>query len=250
MGMTKAQYAEMAYYYDLLMSDVDYTSWSAYIDDIICKSGAGHKDILEMACGTGSISVNMSEKGYHVTAFDISDDMLSIAHQKAVDRGADIAFLSQDMTDIKINGLFGNVLCLCDSVNYITSAEDLGWMFKWVASHLKKGGVFIFDINSSYKLKNIIGNNTFTFNEDNLAYIWDNYMNDDNTVEFYLTFFVKQDELYRRFDEVHIQRVYENKEIISLLKAAGFERIQMLDAFTFNEPNPCSERVNFVAQFP
>jgi hypothetical protein len=150
------------------------------------------------------------------------------------------------MNDIKIIQKYSIILCLCDSINYINSEKDLFNLFKWVYDHLQSEGIFIFDINSSYKLKNIIGNNTFTYNEDDLVYIWDNYLTDEGTVEFYLTFFTLEGSLYRRFDEVHVEKIYEVSEIVRLLKNAGFIGIEAKEAFTFNEPQETAERINFI----
>lgn len=239
------QYRNFAAYYDKLMYDVDYDGWSRYIADIIKRYNIKHNDVLEMACGTGNISVRMAAMGYDVTAFDLSEDMLSVASSKAADNGVKIRFLAQDMTNIGISGEFGIILCLCDSINYITSDDDLADTFKWAYNHMKSDGIFIFDINSSYKLNHIIGNNTFTYNTDDLVYIWDNYVTDEKTVEFYLTFFVREGKVYRRFDEMHIERIYEVQYIVKLLNSAGFSKIHINEAFTFQNPNENSERINF-----
>jgi 2-polyprenyl-3-methyl-5-hydroxy-6-metoxy-1,4-benzoquinol methylase len=242
------QYGDFSNYYDVLMNDVDYNMWGSYINNIISKNGIKHKDILEMACGTGNMAVNMSKRGYFVTAFDISQEMLSVASHKAVINGTKINFLLQDMKDIKIKEQFGIVLCLCDSINYITKEEDLAKAFSWVYKHLKDDGIFIFDINSAYKLKEVIGNNTFTYNTDDIAYIWDNYLTEEKTVEFYLTFFVKEESLYRRFDEVHIEKIYEAGDIISMLRGQGFSRVQAVEGFSDKAVNDKSERINFIVR--
>lgn len=246
------QYGDFACYYDRLMEDVDYGMWTSHIMDIINKYGIRHRDVLEMACGTGNIAVNIAKIGYDVTAFDLSEDMLTVASRKTSDGGVKVRFLCQDMREIHINQSFGIILCLCDSINYITDPSELLSVFKWVFDHLKKGGLFIFDINSSYKLRKIIGDNTFTYNEDDVAYIWDNYVRDDGIVEFYLTFFVKEGELYRRFDELHEEKAYEIKDIEDLLKAAGFSEsgIHIDEAFKFKSPDPTCERINFTVMKP
>lgn len=238
-------YNEFSYYYDALMEDMDYEKWSSYIIDVIEKNHINCKDLCEMACGTGKMAINMARRGFSVTAFDLSPDMLSVASERAASSRVNIRFLQQDMCDIKIKETFGTILCLCDSINYITEIEGLKSAFRWVYDHLKSGGVFIFDINSSYKLKNIIGNNTFTYNTEDLCYIWDNYTGDDDVVEFYLTFFAKQGCLYKRFDEVHAERIYETQYIIDLLKETGFTRINPGSDYTDDEVKPDTERIAF-----
>lgn len=240
------RYNGFAYYYDELMDDVDYQAWSNYILQVIREYNIEYNDILEMACGTGTMAVKLAGRGYDVTAFDLSEDMLSIACNKALENDTRINFLLQDMNDIKIDSKFGIILCLCDSINYITSNEELLNLFKWVFSHLKPGGVFIFDINSAYKLRHVIGDNTFNGENDNLVYIWDNVINEENCVEFYLTFFVKEGELYRRFDEFHMEKIYETHDILELLKISGFNGIHIKDDMTLDEVKPNSERINFI----
>jgi 2-polyprenyl-3-methyl-5-hydroxy-6-metoxy-1,4-benzoquinol methylase len=247
MANVSERYGGFAYYYDKLMDDIDYQAWSDYILQAIRKNDIEYTDILEMACGTGTMAVNLSSRGYDVTAFDLSEDMLSIACSKALENNAKVNFLLQDMVDIKINNDFGIILCLCDSINYITSQEDLLNIFKWVYNHLKPNGIFIFDINSSYKLRNIIGNNTFTGEDDNLVYIWDNNINEEDIVEFYLTFFVKEGRLYRRFDEFHAEKIYESQDIFKMLKISGFNEVCAKDGLTFNDMTQNSERISFIA---
>jgi len=246
MNFDERQYADFAYYYDYLMSDIDYNAWGGYIDKIIKKYGVLYTDVLEIACGTGNIAICMAKKGYDITAFDLSEDMLSIASNKIIDSEVEVKLLYQDMRDIKINDDFGIILCLCDSINYITDENELKSIFIWVFNHLKPGGLFIFDINSAYKLEKIIGNNTFTYNKDELAYIWDNYISDEGTVEFYLTFFTKEGSLFRRFDEFHVEKIYETLDISGYLENIGFEKIDVYDGFTFDKPDEESERINFV----
>ncbi|HBM75927.1 MAG TPA: class I SAM-dependent methyltransferase [Clostridiaceae bacterium] len=242
------QYNEMAYYYDSLMDDVDYDAWAKYIIKLINMYNVVQNDVLDMACGTGNISVRMAKSGYDVTAFDISQDMLSVASMKALESKVRINFLAQDMYDIKLDGKYGIILCSCDSINYIIDPKKLKQVFEWVYGHLKDGGIFIFDINSSYKLRKIIGENTFTYDNDDIVYIWDNHMGDDNTIEFYLTFFVKKGNLYHRFDETHIERIYEVSEIEKFLKESGFSRISKYNGFTLDGICDMSERVNFAVQ--
>lgn len=240
------QYNEFAYYYDRLMRDIDYKGWCDYIISVLRQNGVEYLDVLEMACGTGNISIRMAERGYRVTAFDISEDMLMVASKKSVDLGAGVRFLRQDMRNIDICNKFGIVLCLCDSINYITEPEDLQSTFRWVYDHLKHKGIFIFDINSYYKLKNIIGSNTFTYDDGDIAYIWDNFPDGDR-VEFSLTFFVKQGSMYKRFDELHVEKAYETEEIVCSLKHAGFSNIQLFDGYTFDRVYDTSERISFIA---
>lgn len=229
------------------MDDIDYERWYKYLEEIF-KRYNRPKNILEMACGTGNMSYFLAKAKYQVTAFDLSNEMLSIAYNK-LNEFDNIKLLQQDMRYFKINEKFDCILAICDSINYITETNDLLDTFKRVYSHLDKDGIFVFDINSFYKLKEIIGNNTFVEDRDNIFYTWQNYFDEDtNICEFYLTFFESEDGLnYSRFDEVHLERAYAIDQIIGLLKTAGFKNVESYDAFTFNPVYEKSERINFVA---
>lgn len=241
-------YNEFAKYYDILMEDVDYSLWFNYMEDIFNKYEISPNSILEMACGTGSLTKYLGEEGYSVTCFDLSEEMLSIAYNK-LRKYPNIKVLNQDMTEFNLNKKYDAILCLCDSMNYITKDEDLVRVFKNAYSHLNDDGVFIFDINSYYKLKNIIGNNTFVEDKDDIYYVWENDFDEQqSTCEFYLTFFIKEDGSYRRFDEKHIQRAYRVEYIKKTLKDVGFTKVKEYEGFAFDLPNVNSERVNFVVK--
>ena len=201
-----------------------------------------------MACGTGNLSYYLAKSRYDLTCFDISSEMLSIAYNK-LNSFKNVKLLNQNMIDFKLNKKFDAIISICDSINYIIDKEDLLNVFKNVKKHLNEGGVFIFDINSYYKLKNIIGNNTFVEDRDKIYYIWQNYFDSNsNIVEFYLTFFVSnENKKYIRFDEEHFQKAYHTDEIIELLKIASFSEIYCFDGFTFNPLKEESERIYFVA---
>ncbi|NLW22682.1 MAG: class I SAM-dependent methyltransferase [Tissierellia bacterium] len=241
-------YGKFAALYDELMADVDYKKWYMYIESIFDRFGKSPETVLEMACGTGNLSYYLAEAGYNLTCFDLSSEMLSIAYNK-LNRFKNVNLLNQNMVDFKINKKFDSVISICDSINYILEDEDLLDTFRNVRNHLKDDGIFLFDINSYYKLKNVIGNNTFVEDRTSLFYVWQNYFDDEeNIAKFYLTFFIEDGGgLYVRFDEEHIERAYHIDEIVKILKLASFKEIYYFDAFTFNEPNDYSERINFVA---
>lgn len=240
-------YDAMAAVYDELMYDVDYEGWFNYIEEIFDRYGKRPKSILEMACGTGNLSYYLARKGYDLTCFDISNDMLSVAYNKLKDF-SNVTILNQDMTEFNILKKYDCVISICDSINYIIDKDELVNTFKRVKDHLKDDGIFIFDINSHYKLKNIIGNNIFVEDREDVFYTWTNsFDEDENIAEFYLTFFIKdKNGYYKRFDEDHMEKAYTVEEIIDLLKKAGFNKIDNFDFLTFNTPKDISERINFV----
>ncbi len=241
-------YNKFASIYDELMMDFNYEDWFSYIEKIFNKYEKNPRRVLEMACGTGNLSYYIAKKGYNLTCFDLSEDMLSKAYEK-LRRFKNVNLIRQNMIDFNLNRSYDCVVSICDSINYITEKEDLLQTFKNVWNHLENDGIFIFDINSFYKLKYIIGNNTFVEDREEVFYTWQNYYDENkNICEFYLTFFYSEDgECYERFDEEHKEKAYKLDEIIELLEKAGFRNIDYFQAFGFEKPIEKTERINFVA---
>ncbi|SHH01442.1 class I SAM-dependent DNA methyltransferase [Tepidibacter thalassicus] len=244
------QYKNFAFIYDKLMDDVDYNMWVNYIEDIIKKENVIVKNILELACGTGNLTIPLAQKEYDIVGIDISEEMLDIARKKSLEQGIDIVFLNQDMRelDFEVYNL-DCVLCACDGFNYILEEDDLKNVFKSIYSLLKNNGIFIFDISSYFKISNILSGNTFGENREDIAYIWQNYFDEEeNIVEMDLAFFIRNGEYFERFEEIHYQRAYKNEEILDFLKNAGFEDVKVYKDFTFYEADEESQRVFFVCK--
>lgn len=242
-------YGEFAHYYDRLMEDVDYAAWADHIDNLIKQSGAKGKSILELGCGTGSVTTGLVRLGYEVTGVDISEDMLCEAQKKLEDEKLRALLLCSDMRNLDFEALSPDiVVCACDGFNYITDEDELLKLFGDIHAALPYGGVLVFDISSYYKLSNILGDNTFTLTEDDIAYIWENYYEPDaETVEMEITFFAKTNGLYKRFEEYHVQKAYKNDKIKSMLGAGGFKEIKALGDFGMSDAAEKSERVFFTA---
>jgi ubiquinone/menaquinone biosynthesis C-methylase UbiE len=244
------QYKDFAFIYDNLMDNVDYDKWVDYIEEIIKKEDVQVKNILELACGTGNLTIPFAKKEYDILGIDISEDMLSVAREKCIDEGIEVVFLNQDMTelDFEVYNL-DCVLCACDGFNYILEDENIQSIFDNVYELLKQKGVFIFDISSYNKLSNILGNNTFGENREDITYIWENYFDyETNMVEMDLAFFTRNKEYYQKFEETHYQRAYKNDEIVNMLKNTGFDYIKVYKDFTFLSPDEETERVFFVCK--
>ncbi len=244
-----SSYNEFANLYDELMNDFDYGKWFNYIEDIFKKYNINGSKVLEMACGTGNLSIHLAEKGYKLTCFDLSEEMLAQAYEK-LNRYKNVKLLNGNMVDFKINKKFDSIISICDSINYIIDIDDLKATFENVYNHLEDEGVFIFDINSFYKLSEIIGNNVFVEDREDIFYTWQNYYDVDSRIcEFYLSFFIKEDnDNYLRFNEEHKERAYTVDEILTTLKSVGFRSIDCFEAFTFHEINLKTERINFVVR--
>lgn len=243
-----AIYGDFALYYDRLMKDVDYSLWADYVTAIFKRHGCEPKLIADLGCGTGSFCLEMAKRGYDMTGIDISADMLSIAKQKADSAGADILFLDQDMTSFELYGTMGAITCLVDSINYITYKNDMKRMFRLVNNYLDPGGLFVFDVNSPYKFEKILSSNVFCETGD-ISYIWQNsFDRRSGLCRFDLTFFVKEGEYYRRFDETHYERSYGTDELARMLRAAGLTVLGIYEAFGFKNPGPKAERILFVCR--
>ena len=239
-------YSAFAPGYDRMMEDVDYDGWAKYIDGFLRETGT--KSVLECACGTGSLTVRLARMGYAVTGSDLSEDMLMIARQKALDGGLrSLPFVCQDMRKIALHKPVDAVISACDGVNYLVDgAEDF---FRAAHRALKPGGILLFDVSSAYKLSTVLGDNTFAATGADWAYIWENaYRPRLDRVDMTLTGFLKRGATYARFEEHHSQRSYTEEELRTALVSCGFHDIQVYEAFTHNAPIDTTERLQFTAR--
>ena len=244
-------YEGFASVYDMFMEDIDYDMWFEYIKKICEKNGLSPKLGLDLGCGTGSITIRMAESGIDMIGVDVSEQMLSEAAQKTEKAGLNILYLLQDMREFELYGTVDIIVSLCDSINYITEPDELLTVFKLVNNYLNPEGLFIFDINTEYKFKELLGCNSFSQTNDNAAYIWENFYDEEEKInEYYMNFFIKDDnsEKYRRFEELHYEKAYSVDEIKNLLTESGLEFISAYDAFTFEPPKKDSQRLYFIAK--
>lgn len=240
------KYLDFAYLYDRLTFDVDYFKTADYIESIFGKFCVKKPELIaDLACGTGSMCVQLSNRGYDMIGIDFSENMLDAALKKHSKN--DILYLNQDITEFELYGTVDAVLCLLDSVNHITDADDLKKVFKLVKNYLNPGGLFIFDINTKYKFENVLSDNIFTYDVGDIYYVWENdYDKIDKICDFYLTFFVEENGLYKRIDEQHCERCYEEAEIEKMLSNEGFELMGKYDNLSFDKPKDKSERIFYV----
>lgn len=239
-------YKEFAHIYDnLIKGDVDYLKWANVILNLCNEFNVSKKGYLDLACGTGNLTEYIAKNFSDTWAVDLSYDMLTEAENKLRDKGIKGRFVCQDISELQLNKEFDLITCCLDSTNYLIENEDILNYFKGVHKHLKEDGVFIFDINSYYKLSNILGNNTFTYDEEDIYYTWENVF-EDNIVDMYLTFFLKEGELYRRFDEHHTERAYTSKELEDFITKAQFKIVKVFDNYEYENISSTSERIVYV----
>jgi len=240
-------YNEFAQVYDkLIKADVNYEHIADFIENLFIKYEKNPNLICDLAAGTGNVTIPMARRGYDMIAVDSSYEMLDIAREKA--EGKEILFLNQDLRKLDLFGTCDAFLCMIDGFNYITSIIALGDIFKRIRTcFIENDGIFIFDISSKHKLKNVLGNNIFIYDTDDLFYTWENKYK-SGICKMELNFFLKnENNMFRRFEEVQIQRAYETQEIILLLKDAGFSSVDTYSGFEFKNISESDERIVFVA---
>ena len=244
-------YEDFALVYDRFMDETPYEEWCQFVVGRLKQDQITDGILLDLGCGTGSMTELLAKQGYDMIGVDLSDSMLDIAIEKRAQSGHNILYLQQDMREFELYGTVRAVICLCDSLNYLLEEDDLLTTFKLVNNYLDPNGLFIFDFNTVYKYETVIGDATIAENRDNCSFIWENfYDSEDQINEYDLTIFVEEDQkegLYRRFTETHYQRGYRLDQIRRLLEESGLVFVEALDADTMQEVTEKSERVFCIA---
>ena len=245
-------YTSFATVYDTFMDNVPYKEWADYLGKILKEYGIDDGLVLDLGCGTGSMTEMLASSGYDMIGVDNAEEMLEIAMEKKVESGHDILYLLQDMREFELYGTVRAVISACDSVNYITDDEDLTEVFRLVNNYLDPEGLFVFDFNTEYKYREILGEQTIAEDREECSFIWDNYYDEDERInEYELTLFVRDEEqpqLYRKYQEEHFQRAYTLERIRHMLTEAGLEYVTAYDDYTKESPHDRSERICVVAR--
>ena len=245
-------YTSFAAVYDTFMDNVPYEEWADYLWKLLREYGIADGLVLELGCGTGSMTELLASKGYDMIGVDNSEDMLELAMEKRIESGHDILYLLQNMQEFELYGTVRAVVSVCDSVNYVTDEEELTEVFRLVNNYLDPQGVFIFDFNTEYKYQEILGEQVIAEEREECSFIWDNYYDEEQKInEYELTLFVQSQEdpeLYRKYQEVHYQRAYTLERIRNLIDKAGLRYVTAYDAYTKDAPLYTSERICVVAQ--
>ena len=245
-------YTSFAVVYDTFMDNVPYEEWADYLWRLLQEYGIADVLVLELGCGTGSMTELLASKGYDMIGVDNSEDMLELAMEKRIESGHDILYLLQNMQEFELYGTVRAVVSVCDSVNYVTDEEELTEVFRLVNNYLDPQGVFIFDFNTEYKYQEILGEQVIAEEREECSFIWDNYYDEEQKInEYELTLFVQSQEdpeLYRKYQEVHYQRAYTLERIRNLIEKAGLRYVTAYDAYTKDAPLYTSERICVVAQ--
>ena len=242
-------YTRFAYAYDKMMENVDYDRWARYVEDLFEYYGPIPKRVLDIACGTGQVTVRLARSGYEMFGVDKALEMMQVAREKARNMRVKIGLAQSDMRSLPFKRTFDAAICLYDSINYMLTREDLRKAFLSAASVLKTGGLYIFDVTTERNIVLHFHLQTFAETEDDFSYIWKNvYSFRDKICRTVLTFFIKEGDTYRRYDELHVQKIFEVDEVKEDLERAGFKMLNAFDAFTFRRWGRDSDRINFIAR--
>ena len=298
-------YTDFAQVYDELMDETPYEEWCDYLVTLLEKHGVSRNDIcvtnskdetddvgtadtasecveknlaqerntiLDLGCGTGTLTELFARRGYDMIGIDNAQEMLQIAQQKREKSGLPILYLLQDMREFELYGTVGAVISVCDSLNYLLEESDIIKTFRLVNDYLYPRGLFIFDFNTVYKYAQVIGDATIAENREDCSFIWENYYHEAEEInEYDLTIFVAEGgseseadstaadaagkkgcgqlaERFRRFQEVHYQRGYRLEQMMDFLAQAGLSFVEAIDADTHGEVTGESERIYVVAR--
>lgn len=240
-------YENFARVYDELMDNVPYEEWAQFILNLLQDRKITEGLVLELGCGTGKLMTLLGKAGFDMIGVDNSVEMLQIAREKT---SQDFLYLLQDMRGFELYGTVKAVISVCDSVNYITKKEELRKVFQLVNNYLDPEGVFIFDFNTEYKYRELIGETVIAEDREDVSFIWFNeYDEDSHLNDIDLKVFVQEEgDIYRKFQEEHIQRGYTLDEIKQLLEESGLIFLETYEEYTMQAPQPDSGRIVVVAQ--
>lgn len=238
--------------YDEINSEINYSEWAGFIESCFEKFLSDKPElVLDLACGTGSMTLELASRGYDMIGVDGSEEMLSRAYEKMYDKEqSGILYIRQDMRNFELYGTVGAVSCCLDSINYLCGEDDLISCFSCVHNYLDPDGLFIFDVNSPYKFENIYADNSYVHETEHSLCTWQNeYDKNTRLCNFYLSVFNERENgLYERIDEVQTERCYTQGELADALKSTGFELIGIYGDYDFSEPKDNTERLYIVAR--
>lgn len=243
-------YSSFAYYYDRLTQNISYKQRAEYFDALVKMHGGKKNILLDLACGTGSLSEEFSRMGYDVIAVDGSEEMLNEALDKKFDSGLNIQYLCQDMTELDMFGTIDVTVCALDSLNHLPDLEAVKKTVERVSLFCEPQGLFLFDINTPYKHRNVLGNNTFVYDLEDVYCIWQNtYCEEDNRVDMSLDFFERlENGDYKRYGEDFSEIAFGCDVMEKILEDSGFDIVGKYDYDTFEPAKENSEKIVYAAK--
>lgn len=246
--MSTQGYQCFAEYYDRLTQNVDYDARVAYMQRLLAAQNHNPKLMLDLACGTGSMMLPFLRQGYDIYGVDASAEMLMIAREKLADAGYTPLLLLQKMQNLDLYGTVDTVLCCLDSLNHLPNLQSLKKTLARVFMFLEPGGFFLFDVNTLYKHRHVLGNNAFVYEQDTFFCVWQNEYLGDGKTQIQLDFFEEMGKSYSRNTEIFTEQAYANGVLRNCLTSAGFGNVQCFAEFQTTPPVPTTQRVYWLAQ--
>lgn len=247
-------YSNFASVYDTLMDNIPYDEWADYLHQLLLEYGISNGIIAELGCGTGNITERMAGYGYDMIGIDCAPSMLDIANEKKEQNRTSSLYLCQDMREFELYGTAAAIISLCDSVNYITDAAELTHVFSLVNNYLDPDGLFIFDFHPLHYYRDIVADATIAEDRDTISFIWDNYFDETESInELALSLFVQahpdcDDNLFHKYEELHVQKGYTLEEMKQIVTDAGLTLLACYDAFTHEPATEECERIYILAK--
>ncbi|MGX7419493.1 class I SAM-dependent DNA methyltransferase [Carnobacterium gallinarum] len=235
-------YQTFAQVYDAIMDDSLYQDWLSYVEQEVENKG---QTLLELACGTGALAVTLKQGGFDVTGLDLSENMLSLANDRALEAGVKLPLLEGNMLDLSEIGTYQVVTCFSDSICYMPDDEAVLKVFQEVFQILEAGGTFLFDVHSTYQIDEVFPGYMYNDQSEEISFLWTSYAGEvPHSIEHDLTFYVLDEEknLYERFDECHHERTYPLEQFLKMLTIAGFSTVQVTAEFGKSEVTDTSTR--------
>lgn len=242
-------YDIFARFYDSLTENVGYKKRADYFCRLLSSCNEQKGILLDLACGTGTLSIEFAKRGYDVIGVDCSVGMLSEARRKCAEAGQNILLLCQNAAELDLYGTIDFAVCALDSINHFSGADEVQTAFDRLSLFMNKGGAFVFDVNTVYKHKNILADNSYIYDFDDVFCAWQNTLNDDMSVDISLDFFSPaQNGLWERSTEEFTERAYPLEELEKMLVKSGFSVSGIYDDLTLDPVGPDSERAVLLAR--
>lgn len=250
--MDNSQFTVLAEYYDRL-NGADYGEYAQYVKRVFEKYGTGSEElVLDLGCGTGSLTLALAQLGYDMIGADISPEMLTVALDRAYDAEKSILYLNQDMRSFELYGTVDGIVCALDGINYLQSREDVIKCFKLVRNYLNPGALFMFDVNSEHRFKNVLGARDYFLEDDGVYMGWQNSFDEESgRLEMLLTLFSEnEDGTYTRSEELQTEKLWTDAELDEMIKKSGLERVAVFSGFDMAEAKKEDEKRFYVVRCP
>ena len=246
-------YKSLAPFYDAFNGHLDYEKWADFLEESFHRYFPGRvESVLDLACGTGRMTQELCRRGYDMIGVDISPEMLAEARAASEKHGMTdrILYLCQDMCDFELYGTVEAVVCCLDAVNHITDRADLSRCFHWVHNYLVPDGLFLFDVNSPYKFREIYGDRAYILEQEGVLCAWQNDFSEKTRLcHFDISLFLENEQgLYERTNTTEVERMYTISSLKRLLKENGFELLSICSGFSFENPKDTDERYYIAAR--